>query len=255
MDEIINNKNYNGDLEDKPVLKIMNMLDNNIAVETILMFIECDYGINKLCRSYSYDLKKMQTILDELLLYMESYHEFDDIDDKFYNLAELVLLLIKLGAKCARDLSYSKLIQDFNFDINYRDKNNVLLVHHDGLDTYEYIFKCMSVDLYRFKYFRYLKDNNPNYLHNKFHILFDIILSNRNYCDPYNANQIVNSYDNIFGLDYKFTKEMTLKELILNKNLMLLYQQTELYELYKRITQLLLAINQLKKNKLKEVVF
>jgi hypothetical protein len=251
--DIIHNKNYNAILEDAPVMQIINMLDNNIAVETIFMFIECDYGVNKICRLESYKSKKIQTILDVLLFHLKAYHEFDDITNKFYSLAELVLLLIQYNAKCARDLPYNQLIADYNIDSKYL--SDVKLAHQDGLDTYKIVFEYLSIDNFRFKYLRILKQNNANHLNQNFNIMLNILLTNRNYSDPFDANNFIQLYDNVFGLEYKFENDFNIKQLLINYNLTFLYQSCELYPLYKKITELLSSIAKLTKAKLREVEF
>lgn len=195
-------------------VRIMSMLDNQTPIESIYLTIECEFGVN--------NLHMGSTILDELLLKLESYHEFDDIDDQFYSIAELVLLMIRGGAKCARDLANNKCVNSF-----------------------EYIFKCMSIDSYRFEYLSVLKHTQPQYIDQTLDQLIDIILCDRNYSNEFDPQAIAKYYHDIFQIDTPCIKGLTLLQVLTQKNLNLMSQVTELHELYKRTIALTNAVRNL----------
>lgn len=195
-------------------VRTMNMIDNQTPIESIYLTIECEFGVN--------NLHSGSTILDELLLKLESYHEFDDTDDQFYSLAELVLLMIRGGAKCARDLA-----------------------NNNCVDSFEYIFKCMSIDSYRFEYLSILKHTQPQYINQALDRLINIILSDRNYSNEFDPQAIARYYHNIFQIDTPCIGGLTLLQTLSQKNLNLMSQVTELHELYKRIISLSSAVRKL----------
>ena len=219
-----------------PCKSIMDMIDRSVPTELIYMTIEYEYGFNHICTTHSQLAHKTQTILDELLLNLEAYHEFDDIDDKFYDLADLVLMLVRSNAKCARDLTHADIIdlRDDHDEIN-------LLAPVDGVDSFEYIFKCLSMDVQRFRYLYILKFYHPEYLCQHLDKYIDIILTNRNYCDEFNPVLIIQRYDEIFGIDSTCIDGLSLMQALTQKKLSFMYQVTELYELYKRICALISA--------------
>ncbi len=244
--EIIDNKNYNGQLEEIPVVRIMDMINNNINTDTIISFIKCDYGINKISRSFSYREKKLQTILDEMLFILETYHEYDDMDDRFDKISKFVILLIKNGAKCARDLDYNILIDDYNIDQYYNNKKDVILIHKDNINTYDYTFKYLSFDYSRFEYIKYLKKIDPEFINKNIEKYLEVIICDRHYYNTFDAEKIIKYYDNALGLNYKINNEFTFHEYLVNKNIMMMYQCTELYELYGRIMKLLSELHKQK---------
>jgi len=227
-----------------PCKSIMDMIDRSVPVELIYMTIEYEYGFNHICATHSKLANKIQTILDELLINLEAYHEFDDIDDKFYDLCELVLMLIRSNAKCARDLTHRDII---DLRDNYNEMN--LLAPIDGIDSFEYIFKCLSMDIQRFKYLHILKFYHPEYLNRYLGKYIDIILTNRNYCDEFNPILIIQRYDEIFGIDSTCINGLTLIQILTQKKLSFMYQVTELYELYKRIIAIISAAQLLIRSK------
>lgn len=234
--------NYELQLEHyAPCVQIINMIDRQVPTELIYMTIECDFGVNYLCKSQDSNMPQMVTILDDLLLTLEAYHEFDDIDDKFYSLAELVLLMVRSGAKCARDLTH--------IDLIHLDNHLDLYDQYDEIDSFNHIFRCLSIDSQRFKYLHILKHNHPQYLEQALEDLIDIILQNRNFCDEFNPQMIAQYYDQIFGINSPCINGSTLMQILTQKNLNLMRQVTELHELYKRIIALIAAVRIVAKDK------
>lgn len=199
-------------------IRTMCLIDNQTPIESIYLIIECEFGVNNLHNGY--------TILDELLLKLESYHEFDDIDDQFYSLAELVLLMIRGGAKCA-----------------------IQLANTNCIDLFEYIFKCMSIDSYRFEYLSVLKHTQQQYVDQYLGQLIDIILCDRNYSNEFDPQAIAQYYHDIFGIDTPCINGLALLQVLSQKNLNFMSQVNELHELYKRIISLSAAVRKLLHNK------
>lgn len=239
-------RNYNPELESNPFSKIQLYIDNNFASELIYQFIVCEYTINKVCRAYSLKMNKPQTILDELLFQLEAYHEYDEIDDKFYAIADIVLLMVNNGGKCAGQLSYSDMIMDYNRDPAYFTNPDSNLVQETGVDYIEYIFKCLSVDMLRFDYLNLLKQTNKPYLNINLYKLINLMVVDRNYSDEYNPRYIAEKYQCIIGLNSINCDNMTLiQSLIYQNNLPLLYQIGECHLLYKRINGLIAELKKL----------
>jgi hypothetical protein len=214
---------------------ITSMIANQTPIEIIYSTIECEFGVNCIYNvEQSGDMRgSARTILDDLLLSLEAYHEYDEIDDTFYTLAELVLLMIRGGAKCSRDL------------ISLRE--HPALIDRTGVvDSFQYIFKCMSVDALRFKYLHILKHTQPQYLDRSLGQLINIILINRNYCDPFDPHMIAQQYNNIFGITAPCIDGHTLLQELVQKN-PILSQLTELRELYKRVIALIAAVRLISK--------
>lgn len=239
-------RNYNPELESDPLSKIQLYINHKFEPESIYQSIVCDYGINKVCRAYSLKMNKLQTILDELLFHLEAYHEYDELDDTFYVLAEIVLLMVNNGGKCAGQLSYSDMIADYNSDPVYANNPDTNLVKETGVDYIEYIFKCLSVDMLRFDYLNLLKQTNKPYLNTNLYNLINLMVVDRNYSDAYNPRYIAEKYQQIIGLSSINCDNMTLiQSLIYQNNLPLIYQIGECNLLYKRINGLIIELKKL----------
>jgi hypothetical protein len=130
--------------------------------------------------------------------------------------------MIRGGAKCARDLANNKCVNSF-----------------------EYIFKCMSIDSYRFEYLSVLKHTQPQYIDQTLDQLIDIILCDRNYSNEFDPQAIAKYYHDIFQIDTPCIKGLTLLQVLTQKNLNLMSQVTELHELYKRTIALTNAVRNL----------
>jgi hypothetical protein len=233
-------------MESNPCAKIISLIEQKTEPELIYQFIVCDYGINKVCRVYSLKMGKLQTILDELLFHLDSYHEYDTVDDKFYDIATIVLLMINNKAKCAGELSYSSLIADYNQDYTYASNLDTNLVPETGVDYHEYIFKCLSVDMLRFDYLNLLKQTNKPYLNTNLYRLINIMVVDRNYSDAYSPRHIAEKYQQIIGINSINCNNMTLiQSLIYENNLSMLYQINEGHLLYKRINALIVELKKL----------
>lgn len=228
----------------EPCAAIMDMIYRQIPVELIYMTIEQEYGLNHICIKHSNLAQKNQTILDELLITLEAFHEFDDIDDIFYDMAELVLMMLRGNAKCARDLTYGEVI-----DLRSKYGSINILAAVDSIDSFEYIFKCLSIDTYRFKYLYILKFYHAEYLNKYLDKYIDILINDRNYCDEFNPNLIAQRYDELFGIDSACIDGLTLIQALNTRKLSFMYQVTELYDLYKRINALLNAAQLIIKSK------
>lgn len=239
-------RDYDPEMESNPFSKIQSYIKNKFAPESIYQFIVCDYGINKVCRAYSLKMNKPQTILDELLFHLEAYHEYDDIDDTFYVIADIVLLMVNNGGKCAGQLSYSNMITDYNRDPAYASNSNTNLVQETGVDYIEYIFKCLSIDMLRFDYLNLLKQTNKPYLNTNLYKLINLMVVDRNYSDSYNPRYIAEKYQHIIGLSSINCDNMTLiQSLIYQNNLPMLYQINEGHLLYKRNNALIIELKKL----------
>lgn len=238
------NQEYNTEMESNPCSRLLSLIYDKLPAELIYQFIVCEYGINKVCREFSLNMKKPQTILDELLFQLEMYHEHDEIDDTFYEIATIVLLMVNNGGKCAGQLSYSDMVADYNRDPIFASNPDTNLVKETNVDYIEYIFKCLSIDRLRFDYLNLLKQTNKPYINANLYKLINTMIVDRNYSDEYNPRYIAEKYQDIFGINSIICDNMTLAEsLLYQNNLPLLYQINEGHLIYKRVSGLIQELN------------
>ncbi len=181
--------------------------------------VECIYA-HLVAHESAFNLSK---ILDACIFKCQIYHEQDELDDEFYNIAELSLLLL-----------YDRISTQFN-------PQQILI--------------AMSIDSMRLRYFSWLVQgmqlrNEPNMVSVSF--LIKTILCNRNYSDTFNSEFIAKRYHDIIGVstlcDFRMPDGnihfITIKQLIhYYFDISLLQQLNETRDLYKKIVSLLKALD------------
>lgn len=181
--------------------------------------VECIYA-HLVAHESAFNLSK---ILDACIFKCQVYHEHDELDDEFYNIAELSLLLL-----------YDRISTQF---------------------TPQQILIALSVDSMRLRYFAWLVQgmqlrNEPNMVSTSF--LIKTILCDRNYADSFNPEFIAERYHDIIGVSTLCEFRMpdgvihwvTIKQLIhYYFDMNLLQQISETRDLYKKIIALLRALD------------
>jgi hypothetical protein len=179
--------------------------DKLISIEDIYEIIKYRYGLNKICRHASYESTRLLTILDTLVHHLAIYQAFDEISHIHYPIAKLIICMVRDGAKCARDMSYSDMIRDYNQDQNYSSRSSTILFHSDSVkDSYLNILISLGCDMLRFEYMIMINQINPYILYSNIFSWILIFIDYRNSNDIFNPIKIINLYHKLVGINYQF---------------------------------------------------